>query len=82
MTDNELRELATKSNIRKQEERPIELRNDLLKLMESFAKQGSFHLDFLFKDDEIVVNKVIALLKTKGIRIGKSPGGNVVRFEW
>jgi hypothetical protein len=80
MKAQELRLITEGARAKYNAERPAQLRDDLLKRMESAAKNGSDHIDFCFSDSPEVVSLVIQLLREYGYKATRLNGP--VRFEW
>lgn len=81
MTPKELRELANQVIEKRLKERPLALKDDLIKRMQGQASYGYFSLDFSFSDNKEIVDKTIELLKADGFKVSILDNGNV-RFEW
>jgi hypothetical protein len=83
MKAQELRVLADAARAKYAKERPAELKEDLLKRMESLSNSGICCMDFCFSDKPEVIHKVITLLREEGFKVSSAPGcGSATRFEW
>jgi hypothetical protein len=83
MKAQELRTIADAARAKYAEERPIFLRDDLIKRMECLSKQGICCIDFAFSDTQEIIFQAIELLRAEGFKIAKlSRTSHIIRIEW
>jgi hypothetical protein len=61
--------------------RPTQLKGEVLDRMKLLAEQGKDHIEYCFNDEPEVVKEAIKLIVQEGFRHARSSCG-VTRFEW
>jgi hypothetical protein len=81
MKAHELATITQQAITKRNNERPAQLYKELMASMESIAKTGYDHIDFLFSDPPEVIAEVLDCLRKDGYSLGKLEKG-VVRITW
>lgn len=81
MKAHEMAALTKESVEKKNKERPKEVFNDLINKMKSQAREGQSHINFMFSDDENIVNEVRLMLEDEGYQVSKGERG-LTKISW
>lgn len=81
MTPIELRALANEVNQLYSDTRPDALKNDLMWKIKDCAKSGKYFIDFMFVDQQHIIDIVVQDLKQEGFTVDLLDGG-AVRIGW